>query len=249
MKVRFKKDLSNYKNLDEYLVIGFGFHENKAKFYLIADDNLAVGYAMPKHFDIIDNNTDGYIRRDDLNSGREFYLEAEMNRARKDLRNCLEINNPYENISYFADKKYPVSIDYERSMLNEDNKLSRIEGALLFIDQYVYEHFWDDTYREGLEFYKRDSLDDLLEKKINEPIPIPVIHYKDELLKFIGKALGIGERSMNRSDDYAKPVADLICALFVKEITSVQRLESFYEDCFIIEYENRFYILGRYWVS
>jgi len=249
MRVRFKKDLPNYKNLDEYLVIGFGLYESKARFYLIADDNFTVGYAMPKHFDIIDAAADGYVRRDDLNSGMEFYLESEMNHARKDLRNYWDINNPYENVSYFADKKYPVSIDYEKSMLNEDNKLSRIEGALLFIDHYLYEKFWDATYREGLEFYKRNSLDDLLEKKLKEPATIKVTDYKDQLLKFIEKSFGIGAHSTEKSDYYARTLSGLINALFVKEIASVQRLESFYEDCFIIEYEDNYYILSRYWIS
>lgn len=247
MRVRFKKDLPNYKNLDEYLVIGFGLYESKARFYLIADDNFTIGYAMPKHFDIVDAAADGYVRRDDLNSGMEFYLESEMNHARKDLRNYWDINNPYENVSYFADKKYPVSIDYEKSMLNEDNKLSRIEGALLFIDHYLYEKFWDDTYREGLEFYKRNSLDDLLERKINEPVIIPVSHYKDELLKFIGRAFGTGERPGNLFDDYAQTLAGLISALFVKEIASVQKIESLYDNCLVIDYENGYYILSRYW--
>lgn len=249
MKVRFKKDLPNYKNLDEYLVIALGLHINKERFYLIADDNFAIGYVTPKHFDIVDDTTDGYVRRDDLNSGGEFYLESEMNHSRKDLKNCWEINNPYENVSYFGDKTYPVSVDYEKSMLNEDNKLSRIEGALLFIDQYLYEQFWDDTYREGLEFYKRNSLDDLLEKKISEPVLIPITHYKDELLKFIARAFGTGKRSGNRFDDYARTLAGLISAVFVKEIASVQKIESLYDNCFVIEYEERFYVLSRYWAS
>lgn len=249
MKVRFKKDLPNYKNLEEYLVIGFGLYLSKKRFYLIADDNFAIGYATPEHFDIIDDTTDGYVKRNDLNSGMEFYLENEMNNSRKDLRNYWDISNPYENVSYFADKKFPVSINYEKSMLNEDNKLSRIEGALLFIDHFLYEEFWDDTYREGLEFYKRNSLDDLLEKKIKEPVPINITDYNDQLLKFIEKVFGTGERSIDQSDYYARTLAGLISALFVKEIASVQRLESFYEDCFIIEYGNRYYILSRYWIS
>ncbi|GEN74765.1 hypothetical protein CHA01nite_05050 [Chryseobacterium hagamense] len=249
MKVRFKKDLSNYKNLDDYLVVGFGLHESKTRFYLIADDNFAVGYAMPKHFDIIDAAADGYIRRDDLNSGREFYLEAEMNHSRKDLRNYLEINDPYENVSYFAEKKYPVSVDYDKSMLNEDNKLSRIEGALLFINRYLYEQFWDDTYREGLEFYKKDSLDNLLEKRISEPALIQVSHYKDELLKFIARAFGAGEQPIDKSEYYARTLSGLISTLFAKEIASVQKIESLYDMCFVTEYENRYYILSRYWVS
>lgn len=249
MKVRFKKDLLNFRNLDEYLVIGFGLHESKARFYLIADDNFTIGYGISKHFDIIDDTTDGYVRRDDLNFGLEFYLEQEMNNFRKDLRNYWGINNLYENVRYFADKKYPVSVDYEKSMLNEDNKLSRIEGALLFINQYLYEQFWDDTYREGLEFYKRNSLDYFLEKKIKEPEAIDVIGYKDQLLKFIEKTCGIEEGSIDKSDYYARTLSCLISAVFVKEISSVQRLESFYEDCFVIEYENRYYILSRYWAS
>jgi hypothetical protein len=249
MRVRFKKDLPNYKNLEEYLVIGFGRYMSKERFYLIADDNFAIGYAVPKHFDISEDTADGYDRRDDLNSGMEFYLESGMNNFRKDLRNYWDLSNPYENVGYFADKKYPVSMGYEEKMLKEDNKLSRIEGALLFIDSYLYKQFWDATYREGLEFYKRNSLDDLLEKKINEPVPIQLIHYKDELLKFIEKAFGTGERSIDRSGYYARTLSGLISALFVEEIASVQRLESFYEDCFIIEYEDTYYILSRYWIS
>ena len=249
MKVRFKKDLPNFRNLDEYLVIGFGYHESKARFYLIADDNFAIGYGMSKHFDIIDDTTDGYVRRDDLNFGFEFYLEQGMNNLRKDLSNYWEINHPYENVRYFADKKYPVSVDYEKSMLNEDNKLSRIEGALLFIDHYLYEQLWDDTYREGLEFHKMNSLDYLLEKKVKEPIAININDYKDQLLKFIEKAFGIREGSTDKPDYYARTLSGLISALFVNEISSVQRLESFYEDCFVIEYENHYYILSRYWAS
>jgi hypothetical protein len=249
MKVRFKTELSNYKNLDEYLVIGFGLHESRARFYLIADDNFAVGYATPRHFDIIDDTADGYVRRDDLNSKREFYLEMGMNNLRKDLRNYWDINHPYENFRYFADKKYPVSVDYEKSRLNEDNKRSRIECALLFIDRYLYEQFWDGTYREGLEFYISNTLDDLLEKKISEPVIIPVTHYKDELLKFIARAFGTGERSGNRFDDYARTLAGLISAVFLKEIASIQKIESLYDNCFVIEHEEKFYVLSRYWAS
>ncbi len=249
MKARFKKELENFRNLDEYLVIGFGLHENKTRFYLIADDNFAIGYGMSKHFDINDDTTDGYVRRDDLNFGLEFYLESEMSNSRRDLKNYWQINNPYENVRYFADKKYPVSLDYEKSMLNENNKLSRIEGALLFIDQYLYEQFWDSTYREGLQFYKRNSLDYFLEKKVKEPEAIDVIDYKAELLKFIEKAFGAGEQSIDNSDYYARTLSGLISALFVNEIASVQKLESFYDNCFVIEYESRYYILSRYWAS
>ncbi len=249
MKIRFKKDLPNYKNLEEYLVIGFGLHKSKARFYLIVDDNFAIGYAIPKYFDITDATTDGYVRKNDLNSGMEFYLESGMNNLRKDLRNYWEINNPYENVRYFADKKYPGSIDYEKSMLHEGNKLSRIEGALLFIDHYLYEQFWDENYRERLEFYKRNSLEDLLEKKLKEPEAIDVTDYKDHLLEFIKKAFGVGNKSLDKSDDYARTLSGFVSALFVKEIASVQRLESFYEDCFITEYEETYYILSRYWVS
>ena len=132
-------------------------------------------------------------------------------------------------------------------MLNEDNKLSRIEGALLFIDHYLYEQLWDDTYREGLEFHTTNSLDYLLEKKVKEPIAININDYRDQLLKFIKKAFGEG--AIDKSDYYARTLSGLISALFVNEISSVQRLESFYEDCFVIEYENHYYILSRYWAS
>ncbi|WP_294316009.1 hypothetical protein [uncultured Chryseobacterium sp.] len=249
MKVRCKRELPNFKNLEEYLVIGFGLHKNKSRFYLIVDDNFAVGYGILKHFDIIDDTTDGYTRRDDLNFGREFYLESEMNNSRKDLSNYWEINHPYENFRYFANKKYPVSVDYEKTIFNEENKLSRIEAALLFINQHLYEQFWDNTYREELEFYRRNSLDDLLEKKVKEPGAIDITDYKDQLLTFIKKAFTVGGRSMDKPDDYAQTLSGLISALFVNEVVSVQRFESFYEDCFIIEYENCYYILSRYWMS
>ncbi|MFC3157821.1 hypothetical protein SAMN05443633_104167 [Chryseobacterium arachidis] len=236
MKVRFTKDLQNFKNLENYLVIGFGLHENNLKFYLIADDNFNIGYGAAKHFEIVDDNIEGYIRRDSLNFGREFYLENKMNDLRKDLKSYLEINNPYENVKYFEEKKYPISEEYEKKMLNEDNKLSRIEGFLLFTDHYLYEKFWDDNYRESLEFYKTKSLDYLMEKKLKDPVYINKNNYKDTLLKFIEKAFGLEAYIQEKSKYYAKTLSSFIIGLFIKEITSVQRLESFYDDCFIIEY-------------
>lgn len=110
MKVRFTKDFQNFKNLENYLVIAFGVHQNNSRFYLIADDDFNIGYGVSKHFIIIDDNIDSYIRRDSLNFGMEFYLENKMNDLRKDLSSYLDINNPYENVKYFNDKKYIQSL-------------------------------------------------------------------------------------------------------------------------------------------
>lgn len=134
-------------------------------------------------------------------------------------------------------------------MLNEDNKLSRIEGFLLFTNHYLYEKFWDDKYRESLEFYKSKSLEYLMEKKLKDPVYINVNNYKDELLKFIEKAFTKETILQGESKYYSKTLSSLINGLFIKEITSVQRLESFYDDCFIVEYENNYYILSNCWIS
>ncbi|SHG37382.1 hypothetical protein SAMN05421866_0216 [Chryseobacterium oranimense] len=120
MKVRFK-DRQNFKNLEDYLVIGFGFDENNSPFYFIADDNFYIHRMFALEDSIIDDSLADYIRRDNLNGGREFYLENAINDLRKDLIDYDyinnpyydHINNPYKNFKYFENKGYPISEEYK----------------------------------------------------------------------------------------------------------------------------------------
>lgn len=245
MKVVFTKDIESFKNLKEYFVIGFGLNQNNSRFYNIADDNFNIGHMIPLHFDIIDDNIDDYIRRDSLNQGREFYLENSMNDLHKDLNNIYEINNPYKNFKYFENKGYPISENYERSILNEQAKLDRIEGFLMFANMYLLKNFGRDSYSESFEFFKSNSLDYLLEKKTNEPYYVEVNNYESLLVNFIEKLLYVEAKP----NYYAKMLAGLVMSIFLREITSVQRIKTFYYDCFVIEYENNFYTLVKDWTS
>lgn len=252
MKVRFK-DRQNFKNLEDYLVIGFGFDENNSRFYFIADDNFYIHRIFSLEDNIIDDSLADYIRRDNLNGGREFYLENAINDLRKDLIDYDyinnpyydHINNPYKNFKYFENKGYPISEDYERRILNEQAKLDRIEGFLMFANRYLLVNFGRASYSEGFEFFKGNSLDYLLEKKTKEPYYLPVIYYESELKEFIEKLLNEQEKR----NYYADMLAGLIKAIFLRDITSVQKIKTFYYDCFVIEYENNFYSLCKYWTS
>ncbi|MCD0479087.1 hypothetical protein LPB90_11500 [Chryseobacterium sp. LC2016-29] len=194
---------------------------------------------------IIDDKIDDYIRRDDLNGGKEFYLESKMSDLRKDLNSFYDIESPYKNFKYFENKGYPISDGYERKILNEQSKLDRIEGFLTFANLYLLKKTGVDSYSEGFEFFKNNSLKYFLEKKTEEPYHVEVEKYENLLVNFIEKLL----REEEKSNYYAEMLAGLVKAIFLREITSVQRIKTFYYDCFVIEYENNFYSLCKYWTS
>lgn len=246
MKVRFK-NRDDFGRLESYQVIGFGLNLDNSEFYLIANDNFQIINLSLEIFEVIDSNLDDYKRRDELNYGRKFYLEKGLSQLHKTTESYAFLDNPKRNFKYFEEKKYPISEWYIKNVLNEEKKINEIQGFIACINIYIDRKFGKDHYREAFDFSKTDNLNHLIKDIIEEPIHFKTENYKDFFEDFIKNGLYDEEIGEEKSQGFVYALFKLIDDIFLREIMSVQRIQTFYDDCFIIEYENHFYILNKYW--
>ena len=246
MKARFT-NRSDFKNQENYTILGYGFNLDNSPFYLIANDNFQIVNLSSKILEIIDNKLDEYVRRDDLNYGRVFYLEKNLNEYHKETENYAFLDNPKANYRYFKQKNYPITSWYKKNVIDEERKIYKIEGFIDCINIYINKKFGKDHYREALTFYKTNDIDELLNEKTEEIINLEVQSYESLLKEFIRNALYDEEIGEQKSEIYVISLFKLIDNLFLTEIKNIQRIQTFYDDCFVIEYEKDFYILNKYW--
>ncbi|PTX58386.1 hypothetical protein C8N46_11431 [Kordia periserrulae] len=255
MKIRYKhKEKAKNAKLEQenYQVLGYGDFSTESNIFLIANDELKILNFDQTSVEIIDDDLSEYVRRDDLNYGKRFYLNSKLNQVRNDLIKYSDLTfssiwNFSRNYKFFKESNYEISDFYKDYVLNEEYKLNLIEGFLIFANDYIDRKFGVDHYREAFNFYKTESLELLVQKKTDDIQFFESKSYSNTLMNFISETLWDENQNEEKSKSHRLHFFWLIDSLFLEEITSIQRLKTFYDDCLIIEYNKNYYVLNKYW--
>lgn len=248
MKIRFKnKELSK----GEYRVVAKSADLSGGYTYIYFNENLQEMRVRDCDMEITDHDTSDMVQRNDLNYGKEFYINEFITQLIPLHPGCIlstgHIWLASKLFRYFEKYNYEIPDSYRSKVLNENHKMSLIEGFLMAINPYMERKFIGGHYFEYFEFYKGKAISEI-ELKINDSLEeLNVTEYKTLLKAFIEKSLNDTYDNEEISKNYAGALFSLVDSLFIYEITRIFSYKTFYDDCFVIEHQNEYYYLNQYW--
>lgn len=254
MKIRFKNReqaaLSHFFK-DEHKVVIKQMTLQGYYTYTLFNENLNEITVNENQVEITDHDMSDMIPRNDLAYGKEFYIN----------RLLIELIplQPGQFIStqslwvagklvrFFEKYNYEIPDSYKDRVLSEDHKMSLIEGFLMAINPYMERKFIGGNYFEYFEFYKGKAVSEI-ELKINDSLEeLNITEYKTLLKAFIEKSLNDTYDNEVISKNYSATLFALVDSLFIYEITRIFSYKTFYDNCFVIEYQNEYFYLNQYW--
>lgn len=258
MKIRFKnKEIALKTNLfqDEYRVVAKEADLGGGYTYIFFNENLQEMSVQDIHVEITDDDMSDMVQRNDLGYGHKFYINEFFIKLIPlepgQIITTTHIWQASKAFRYFEKYNYEIPDSYRDRVFNEDYKMNLIEGYLLAVNHYIIEKFRDDEYREyeGIEFYKWKPIDEIILKEGEYLEELDVDGYKSLLLSFIEKALFDKEPGEEKSKFLCRSFFQLIDALFVYDISKIYSYRTFYDNYFVIEYQNEYYYLNSFWNS
>lgn len=124
--------------------------------------------------------------------------------------------------------------------------LNRIDGFLIAVNIYLEKKCEKSPFVDMFFFDKKATVSHLLDERIKEATIFDVDDYENQLRDFISSGM-YDDKFPENHLKYAETLFKLIDAIFNTKITSIQRIETYDQDCFVIEYENSFYIFQKCW--
>ena len=254
MKIYFKhKNKAKRANLaqESYHVLAYGDFGNDLTTFLIANDELKILEFDQSSVEIIDHDLSNYTRRDDLNYDNMFYINSKLNQLRDDIENYAQLKsasiwNLSKNYRFFKENNYCIPKFYKNYVLNEAYKLALIEGFLIFANDYINSKFDMGNHSQILSFYKAQNLELLLKEKTKDIQFFDIERYPEILKNFISGTLWDREQEEDKSEKHRLQFFKLIDSLFLKDISSIRRLTTPYNNSLIIEYNKNYYILSKF---
>lgn len=253
MKIRIKnKEKAILAKLykDEYRVVAKQEDLEGGYSYLIFNENLQEMLLKDNAVEIIDDDMSDIIQRNDLWYGRDFYVNDLIVRL-LELKgghiSTVHIWPASKAFRYFEKYNYEIPDNYKNTALNESHKMALIEGFLMAINPYMERKFIGGNYFESFEFYKGKAVSEI-ELKLGESLTeLDVVDYEDLLKNFIEKFLHGTQYNEENSKMFASNFFGLIDSFFIYDITRIFSYKTFYNDCFVIEHQNEYYYLNKFW--
>ncbi|KAB1229586.1 hypothetical protein [Chryseobacterium viscerum] len=254
MKIRFKNReqaaLSHFFKDEHKVIIKEATLQGYYR-YTLFNENLNEILVNDNQVVVTDHDMSDMIQRNDLGYGKEFYIN-------QFLIELLPLQ-PGQFIStrslwvagkllrFFEKYNYEIPDSYRDRVLNETYKMNLIEGFLMAINPYMERKFIGGNYFESFEFYKGKAISEI-QLKINDSLnELAIADYKSLLKTFIMKSLHDTYDNEENSKTFSNNLFILIDSLFVYEITRIFSYKTFYDDCFVIEYQNEYYYLNQFW--
>jgi hypothetical protein len=149
---------------------------------------------------------------------------------------------------FFTFYNYKLTEEYINTALNEEYKLNLIEGALMFVNQYIGRKFDGDHYIERLDFYKEKTFQSLTEIKSEyDLIKLDKSNYKKLILDLISSTIYEVEIGEVKSEGYITDIFNLIDSIFIQEINDIYKFETHYDNCLVIKHNENLYYLNKNW--
>ncbi len=172
---KFKDKAARVKMQDDaYNVLGYGVRRDQQKMYFVANDDLQILQFDETGVTVLDNDLSGYIRKDELNYGQEFYIQQDLYRYMSGFESChsLQIADIWHSsklAKFFISQNYSIPENYKETVLNKNYKTALIKGFLMFSDTYINfknnSDYWDD-----LIFMQSHDLDSLFDEKFKNEL-------------------------------------------------------------------------------
>lgn len=254
MKIRIKnKEKAILSKLckDEYRVVTKHEDLEGGYTYLIFNENFQEMMLKDDLVEITDNDMSNMIQRNDLWYGRNFYVnEFLVNLLQLEPGSHISIGHIWsasKAFRYFEKYNYEIPDHYKNTALNEKYKMNLIEGFLMAINPYIERKFIGGNYFESFEFYKGKAVSEIKLKLGESLTELDVVEYKDLLKSFIEKYLHGTQHNEENSKMFAGTFFVLIDSLFIYDITRIFSYKTFYNNCFVIEHQNEYYYLNKFW--
>jgi hypothetical protein len=259
MKVKYKlTDRKKYAKLEKdfYDVLVYGEFDQNSKIFLIVNDNLEIIEPDESVLEIIDNDLSEYVQRNELNFDRVLYLDTSLSKFMSNFKNYsqLKLDDIWSRgklSNFFFENNYDIPENYQNTVLNKSYKLNLIEGFLMFANNYINNKneacYWDE-----LRFYTVDSFDNIIGDRFKDRMkinPLEITEYETLLYNFISKYLFDQTENEEKSIELCHKLFKLIDSIFINDINKIFIIETFYDEVFSIEYENRYYCLSKSWGS
>ncbi len=254
MKVRFKNQkqaaLSHFFKEEHRVIIKEktlqGYY-----CYTLFNENLHEITVNDDQVEITDHDMSDMIQRNDLGYGREFYINQFLIELLPlqpgQFINTQSLWAAGKLLRYFEKYNYEIPDSYKDSVLNKKYKMHLIEGFLMAINPYMERKFMGGNYFESFEFYKGKPIPEIQLENYESLNEINLADYKNLLKTFIEKSLNDTYDNEAHSKNFASTLFVLIDSLFVYDITRIFSYKTFYNDCFVIEYQNEYYYLNQFW--
>ncbi|MGH1516001.1 hypothetical protein [Chryseobacterium sp. JK1] len=254
MKIRFKnKELITRPHLlqDEYRVIIKEKTLQGYYCYTFFNDQLHELTVNENEVEVTDHDMSDMIQRNDLGYGRELYINEFLIKLLPlqpgQFISTRSLWTAGKLFRYFEKYNYEIPDSYKEKVLNESYKMNLIEGFLMAINPYMERKFKGGNYFESFELYKGKAVSEI-DLKINDSLnELDRKDYKDLLKYFIEKALYDTDDNEMHSKNFSSTLFVLIDSLFVYDITRIYSYKTFYDNCFVIEYQNEYYYLNQFW--
>ncbi|MFZ4927567.1 hypothetical protein [Chryseobacterium sp. Mn2064] len=254
MKIRFKNKkqaaLSHFFK-DEHRVIIKEKTLQGYYSYTLFNENLHEITVNENQVEETDSDMSDMIQRNDLGYGREFYINEFIIKLLPlqpgQFISTRSLWVAGKLVRYFEKYDYEIPDPYKERVLNENYKMNLIEGFLMAVNPYMERKFKGGNYFESFELYKGKAMSEI-ELKINDSLnELDRKDYKNLLTNFIEKALHDTHDNEVHSKNFSSTLFFLIDSLFVYDITRIFSYKTFYDDCFVIEYQNEYYYLNQFW--
>ena len=263
MKVKFK-NISDTEADDffesEHLVLAYSVLDDKTKRFLIADRELEIIEPYDKNLEITDPDLSEYNNYPKLNYDKEFYVHrnflpfAKQFERYHDIKiDSIWIKSKLHN--FYLEKEYKLTNHYVETVLNENYKLTLIKGFLTFANHYINKNNKGSSYRNHFHFEKTLNLSAIIPENLKDNQhykfeQLEISKYENELMTFITEKLYYNEeKDMVKDKDLIRDFFELIDSIFIDSIEELYRIKTFYDDRFVIKYNQKFYFLNYDWTS
>ncbi len=263
VKVKYK-NISKFETdnwtKSNHLVLAYGVWDDNSKIFLIADRELSIIEPYDKNLEIVDNDLTVYENYPKLNYGKEFYVHKEFLSFVKQFENYHEFK--FESLwikcklyRFYENNKFELSKSYKETVLSEHYKLGVIEGFLSFANHFINEMNQGSSYRNHFYFKTTNNIDKIIPEKFKDDQhykfeKIDLNNYELELLGFISEKLYYNEfKERKRDKNLIRDFFEKIDCLFFSKPLGLYRINTFYDDMFVIEYDEKFYYLNYDWTS
>jgi len=255
MKLKYKYEERKVKaklTKEFYEVIAFGEIDGKLQPILIVNDELEIYSMANEAVEIIDNTKSGYEKVNELAYGNDFYLKNELVKYCKDFESYTDLQtnhiwNKSKLINYFLNSEYEIPSEIEETVLNPRYKSTLIEGYILAVNNYLTIRnkygFWEMFFfkvLDSLTGHIRDEFRDDME--IEE---LDVNNYKNEIINHLRQTIYMNKIGEKESEGMITQLFKLIDSIFINEIESINKVESFHEEEIIIQYESNYYSISK----
>lgn len=241
-----------------YDVLAFGKYNTDTNIFLFADDDLIIRNIDPSVINVIDDNLSEYSRMDHLNFGNEFYVSNSF------LPFLFPFDDYYGQLTYtdiwtlsklapfFLKNNYYIPNKYMDTVLNEDYKMNLIEGFLFSSTHYINIRNTTD-YKESLRLTVSNTMDGHVEdqfKKEDWKVEIlNPIDYQKYVFDFLKNALFLRKPGDEESKAMVNHLFKLFDSIFMSNISEMYFIHYFYEDGFVVRYQDKFYGISKGWSS